>query len=117
MVKVKDLAEILENVQTQLELLSKRIERLESAAPKTAPAAVEIPVPATPKPAPQPPPKAVKPEITEVEMLVLSAALAAYLGVRVHIRQIRLLGSTAWSQQGRVSIQAHSTNYMIRRGQ
>ena len=34
------------------------------------------------------------------------AALAAYLGVRVHIRQIRLIASRAWAQEGRVSIQA-----------
>jgi methylmalonyl-CoA carboxyltransferase 12S subunit len=106
MVKAKDLAEILDKVQAQLESLSKRIEQLESAPPKTAPAAVVVPVPAPPKPAPLPPPKAAQPKITEVEMLAISAALAAYFGVRVHIRQIRLLGSTAWSQQGRVSIQA-----------
>jgi methylmalonyl-CoA carboxyltransferase 12S subunit len=106
MVKVKDLAEILEKVQAQLESLAKRIEQLEPATTKTATAAAEAPVPAPPKPAPLPPPKAAQPEITEVEMLAISAALAAYFGVRVHIRQIRLLGSTAWAQQGRVSIQA-----------
>jgi methylmalonyl-CoA carboxyltransferase large subunit len=100
MVKVKDLAEILEKVQAQLESLSKRIEQLESATSKTEPAAVKVPVPA---------PKAAQPEITEVERLAISAALAAYLGVRVHIRQIRLLGSSAWTQQGRASIQAHHT--------
>jgi methylmalonyl-CoA carboxyltransferase large subunit len=102
--KVKDLAEILDKVQAQLESLSKRIERLESTAPKAAPAVAEAPVQA-PKPA-APQPKPAKPEITEEEMLAISAALAAYLGVRVHIRQIRLLSSRAWAQQGRVSIQA-----------
>ena len=44
--------------------------------------------------------------ITEEELLAISAAIGAYLGVRAHIRQIRLLGSSAWAQQGRVSIQA-----------
>jgi hypothetical protein len=44
--------------------------------------------------------------ITEDEILAISGALAAYFGVRVHIRQIRLIGSRAWAQEGRVSIQA-----------
>jgi methylmalonyl-CoA carboxyltransferase large subunit len=37
---------------------------------------------------------------------VISAALAAYLGVKPHIRQIRLVGGVSWAQQGRVTIQA-----------
>jgi methylmalonyl-CoA carboxyltransferase large subunit len=44
--------------------------------------------------------------ISEEEVLAISAAVAAYLGVRAHIRQIRLVGGGAWAQQGRVSIQA-----------
>ena len=38
--------------------------------------------------------------------LGISAAIAAFLGKKPHIRQIRLLGSAAWSQQGRLTIQA-----------
>jgi methylmalonyl-CoA carboxyltransferase large subunit len=45
-------------------------------------------------------------EISEEEVLAISAAVAAYLGVRAHIRQIRLVSGNAWAQQGRVSIQA-----------
>ena len=45
-------------------------------------------------------------EITEEELTAISAAVAAYLGVRAHIRQIRLVSSRAWAQEGRVSIQA-----------
>jgi methylmalonyl-CoA carboxyltransferase large subunit len=44
--------------------------------------------------------------VSEEEVLAISAAVAAYLGVRAHIRQIRLVGSDVWAQQGRVSIQA-----------
>lgn len=44
--------------------------------------------------------------VSEELALVIAAAVAAYLGKRPRIRQIRLLGSTAWAQQGRVSIQA-----------
>jgi methylmalonyl-CoA carboxyltransferase large subunit len=38
--------------------------------------------------------------------MVIGAAVAAFLGKKAHVRQIRLLGSAAWSQQGRVTIQA-----------
>jgi hypothetical protein len=44
--------------------------------------------------------------ISEDEVLAISAAVAASLGVRAHIRQIRLVSGGAWAQQGRVSIQA-----------
>jgi len=37
---------------------------------------------------------------------VIGAAIAAYLGKRPHIRQIRLLRSDAWAQEGRTTIQA-----------
>jgi methylmalonyl-CoA carboxyltransferase large subunit len=47
-----------------------------------------------------------EPAITEEEVLAISAAVAAYLGVRAHIKQIRLVSGGAWAQQGRVSIQA-----------
>lgn len=39
-------------------------------------------------------------------VLAISAAVAAYLGVKPHIRQIRLLSSHSWAQQGRATIQA-----------
>ncbi len=48
-----------------------------------------------------------KPEpISEDILLVIAAAVAAYLGERAHIRIVRLAPSHAWAQQGRVSIQA-----------
>jgi hypothetical protein len=47
--------------------------------------------------------------ISEELLLVISAAVAAFLGKKPHIRQIRLLGATAWAQQGRVTIQASHT--------
>jgi methylmalonyl-CoA carboxyltransferase large subunit len=47
--------------------------------------------------------------LSEEIILVLGAAVAAYLGKRAPIRQIRLLGSAAWAQQGRVTIQASHT--------
>jgi methylmalonyl-CoA carboxyltransferase large subunit len=103
MVKTKDLAEILEKVQAQLTALSERIEQLEAAAQKQSPPAV---APATIPVVQELSSLPAKPEITNEEIIAISAALGAYLGVRVRIRRIRLLGSRAWAQQGRVSMQA-----------
>jgi len=50
------------------------------------------------------PPKAE--EFSEQLLIAISAAVAAYLDVKPHIRQIRLLGSVPWSHEGRVTIQA-----------
>jgi methylmalonyl-CoA carboxyltransferase 12S subunit len=58
------------------------------------------------------PPKAVTEQVEEVSpetILILSAAVAAYLGKRAHIRSARLVRtapSSAWAQQGRVFTQA-----------
>jgi methylmalonyl-CoA carboxyltransferase large subunit len=47
--------------------------------------------------------------LSEELLLVISAAVAAFLGKKPHIRQIRLVGTAAWAQQGRVTIQASHT--------
>jgi methylmalonyl-CoA carboxyltransferase 12S subunit len=44
--------------------------------------------------------------ITEETLAVIAAAVAAFLGERAHIRQVRLVASEAWAQQGRVSVMA-----------
>jgi methylmalonyl-CoA carboxyltransferase large subunit len=90
----------IEDLRKEIAALSDRLARLETP---TAAAAPEAPPAA--EAAAQPTPEA-EPGITEEELLAISGALAAYFGVRVHIRQIRLAGSRAWAQQGRVSIQA-----------
>lgn len=88
------LLEAIEAMRRQLDALSERVAALES--PRIA-----VPVAAAPAP---PPPQ--EEAITEELLLAISAAVAAFLGKRPHIRQIRLIGSGAWAQQGRVSIQA-----------
>jgi methylmalonyl-CoA carboxyltransferase large subunit len=45
-------------------------------------------------------------EVDEETLVILAAAVAAYLGKRAPIRHIRLKSSGAWAQQGRASIQA-----------
>lgn len=71
-----------------------------SAPAPVAAAPALAPVAAAPAPAP------VREEISEEILMTISAAVAAYLGKRAHIRTVRLLSSTAWAQQGRVNIQA-----------
>ncbi|HEX8203923.1 MAG TPA: hypothetical protein VF590_25840 [Isosphaeraceae bacterium] len=69
----------------------------EAAAPEPAPVAAAAAAAAA---APQ------VEGLSEELVLVIGAAVAAFLGKRAPIRQIRLLGSAAWAQQGRVTIQA-----------
>jgi methylmalonyl-CoA carboxyltransferase large subunit len=77
--------------------MTRRLELYENG--KAAGAAVPPPVAAAPAVPEQP-------AVALDELLAVSAAIAAYLGVRAHIRQIRLVSSSAWAQEGRVSIQA-----------
>jgi len=68
-----------------------------------------------PAPAPAPAPEPVKVEPEKVEevapetIMILTAAVAAFLGKRARIRSARLVRaapSSAWAQQGRVFVQA-----------
>ncbi len=47
--------------------------------------------------------------ISEEVVAAISAAIAAYLGKKPRIRQIRLAGGSSWAQQGRATIQASHT--------
>jgi methylmalonyl-CoA carboxyltransferase large subunit len=58
---------------------------------------------AKPVPPLAPPPQT---EIAPEIVLAISAAVAAFLGKRATIRQIRLSDSSAWASQGRATIQA-----------
>jgi methylmalonyl-CoA carboxyltransferase large subunit len=50
--------------------------------------------------------RAVSAEIGEETLLAISAAVAAFLGVRARIRQVRVVHSSAWAQVGRVGAHA-----------
>ena len=82
---------ILEQIRSDLAALAARVDKLEGKAPVREVQAAQ-----------PPPPKRVSNEI----LTVIAAAVAAFLGERVHIRQIRVVSSSAWAQAGRVSIQA-----------
>jgi methylmalonyl-CoA carboxyltransferase 12S subunit len=96
-VELAQLAEALAALRQELARLGERVAALEAALPiadssSNPPSAIRHP------PSEE--------GLSEELVLVISAAVAAFLGKKPHIRQIRLLGTTAWAQQGRVTIQA-----------
>ncbi len=99
---ISDLERILADINAQLHALAERVERIEGAKPQAAVAAAQAVAP----PQPVREQRAVEEAIPEEDLMAISAALAAYFGVRVRARQIRLISSPAWAQQGRVSVQA-----------
>jgi methylmalonyl-CoA carboxyltransferase large subunit len=80
------VAEALESLRQEIARLGARVSALESTA--------------------QPPSMPESTELDDELVMILSAAVAAYLGVKPHIRQIRLIGGSSWAQQGRATIQA-----------
>ena len=96
-VSLKSLSEQIEALQRHIEALTARLAQIEGTGPQPAPAP---PAPlATPV---QPAEEA----ITEELLLTIAAAVSAYLGKRAPIRQVRLVSSHTWAQQGRAFIQA-----------
>ncbi len=88
MMDPKDTAAELAELRAQMAALQKRLDGMEKKV-----AEVEAEVEA-------------EEEVDEETLVILAAAVAAYLGKRAPIRHVRLKSSTAWAQQGRVSIQA-----------
>ncbi len=81
---------VLDAVREELNALKLHVNALEQSAAKAAAA-----------PAP----------VTEEDMIAISAAVAAFLGVRARIRQVRLVHSSAWAQVGRMGTHAsHHTH-------
>jgi methylmalonyl-CoA carboxyltransferase large subunit len=96
-----DLEALIQELRGELRAMGERMARLEGERAGAVKTSAPPPQPAAA--APEPPPAE---EITEEELTAIAAAVAAYLGVRAHIRQVRLVSSRAWAQEGRVSIQA-----------
>lgn len=84
----REIATALAALRAELDRLQQRIDHLEGKLDSATAVA----------------PHEVSP-VDEALVVVISAAIAAFLGKRPHIRQIRLLGSAAWSQQGRIAVQ------------
>ncbi|MEJ5369992.1 MAG: hypothetical protein WHT08_16895 [Bryobacteraceae bacterium] len=96
-ITLQSLSQEVEALRQHLAALAEKLAELERAAAAAPSHAVEVPA--------EPPPPPAE-EISEETLAAISAAVAAFLGKRPHIRAIRLVSSPAWAQQGRVSIQA-----------
>ena len=85
-----DALTLMGEMRAEIAALTQRVNALELAAAKLA---------ATPAP------------VSEEDMVAISAAVAAFLGVRARIRQVRLVHSSAWAQVGRMGTHAsHHTH-------
>jgi methylmalonyl-CoA carboxyltransferase large subunit len=92
------VADAIEALRREVARLSERVTALEKAAAPAGDASAQ--------PAPTDAAAAAADGLSEELILVIGAAVAAFLGKKAHIRQIRLLGSAGWAQQGRLTIQA-----------
>ena len=85
-----EIQALVAEMRAEIAALTQRVQALELSAAKAA---------AAPTPA------------TEEDMIAISAAVAAFLGVRARIRQVRLVHSSAWAQVGRMGTHAsHHTH-------
>jgi len=112
-VNLARLADILESLRRDVARLGERVAALEARAGAAVYAAADLSAHAG-VPAAIPVPSA--DGLSEELVLVLSAAIAAYLGKKAPIRGIRLLGSATWSHQGRLTIQASHERVLSRSG-
>jgi len=95
------LAAVVRALRDEVARLADRVAALENGAPAAAAATAQHAARTAAQIAP-PEPAA---ELSEELILVISAAVAAYLGKKPYIRQIRLVTTPTWTHQGRVTIQ------------
>jgi methylmalonyl-CoA carboxyltransferase large subunit len=84
------------DLETQVMELRQRVEKLEMLSESLSKS----------KQAAEASPSTVHGEISGEVLLAITAAVAAFLGKRATIHQIRLTGSTAWAMEGRATVQA-----------
>jgi methylmalonyl-CoA carboxyltransferase 12S subunit len=107
MVETESVTSLLEEVNERLRGMEERIGRLElQIAGSAKPVAIAAaPVPAPVQAAPKKEEEQIEPEV----LMVIAAAVAAFMGKKARIRRVRRSvagGMNPWAQQGRVSIQA-----------
>jgi len=90
----EQVVEALEALRREVARLGARVTALERRAGVKPAVAIPAAAPASEE------------GISEELLVVISAAVAAFLGKKPHLRQVRLVGTSSWSQQGRATIQA-----------
>lgn len=109
--------ELRHNFEEYRSSVERRIEQFQAAV-KSIPSSLPSPA-ATPKPEPRPVAVPATPEISADLVLLITAAVTAYLGKKVRIRSAKVLQTpyeliNPWAQQGRVFVQA--SHNLIQRG-
>lgn len=95
----------IKTLEAELQELRGRVEKLEALLASAKGTASPEEKKAVPAAAPG--------EVSREIILAISAAVAAFLGKRASIRQIRLSGETPWAMQGRATVQAsHGAEYV-----
>lgn len=104
----------LARVAASVETLNERVGALEA----TGPVGSATPTGGTdPRSGSQESSSDVTEEIDEQTLILISAAIAAFLGKTPRIRQIRLRNSASWAQEGRATIQtSHALTKQSRPG-
>ena len=95
----------VQRLESLIESRTAKVEPAPPPPPPPAPAAIA----AAPAPAPKPAEPEKAEELSPEIIMVLTAAVAAFLGKRARIKSARLVRaapSSAWAQQGRVFVQA-----------
>jgi methylmalonyl-CoA carboxyltransferase large subunit len=102
-----DALALVAEMRAEIAALTQRVQALDAVREELG--ALKLQVSALEQSAAQ---AAAKPApVTEEDMIAISAAVAAYLGVRARIRQVRLVQSSAWGQVGRMGSHAsHHTH-------
>ncbi len=91
------LMEELRSLRAEVSQLAERLAAVEIERSTSGSASLRNAIPPAPTESAEP---------SEEILAVLSAAVAAYLGVKPRLRSIRVAGSGTWAQQGRATIQA-----------
>jgi methylmalonyl-CoA carboxyltransferase large subunit len=102
-----DTAALLEAMRAEIAALTQRVQALDAVHVELNALKLQVGVleQSAAKAAAAPAP------VSEEDMLAISAAVAAFLGVRARIRQVRLVHSSAWAQVGRMGTHAsHHTH-------
>jgi hypothetical protein len=104
--------ELQQDFDARIQKLEASLRQASAPIPAAPPTAVPAPPSSVPAPAVASPPATTrKEEVSPDTLLLIAAAVTAYLGKKVRIRSTRMLQSpyeivNPWAQQGRVFVQA-----------
>lgn len=114
--QIEELRATQAETVARMKTLEHSVTALESRKPETVAVAPKVEAKPTALPAPAAPKPQTVEGISEEIMLVIAAAVAAFVGKSARVRSARYLheGQSPWAQQGRVFVQA--SHNLVHRG-